>query len=546
MLSDGIRHANGMTYWCLLAAWCCQVATGTARETEAGDRLACTSIMVGRNASADGSVMTSHTCDSWYRTWMQWVPAADYDKDTTMAIYDGLMHTENPQSMQNVKVRGTIPQAAHTYRILNTSYPCLNEKQLGIGETTIGGREILRNKEGMFMIEELERVALQRCTTAREAITLMGALIKKYGYGDDGECLTIADTREVWIFEVFGEGPGKKGGVWAAVRIPDDEIAVSANVTRIGRLDLLDKDSYMASDNVKEVARRLKLWDGKEPFCFWKAYSGKNYIGEKKNYSVREWFIMDQLAPSRHFSEDAEELPLSVKPDRKVSVTDIAHLFNSYYEGTDKDYTQRLYVPNKKKEKVGDSIPDRIVSPRANPWMKTDEQAIYYALGDSTFKNWMRYIAVPQCAYSTIIQLRGGMPDEIGGVAWIALDNPGESPRFPVFCGTTQLPKMLEICGNHTYRDDAAMWHFRQTNKLATVRWGTCRKTLEPAREYFLKKGLRELPYVESTYRTILAEEGPEAATEYLNGYTADFIGAEIMKWDELYRTYWRQFWSGF
>ncbi len=162
MLSDGIRHANGMAYWCLLAAWCCQVATGTARETEAGDRLACTSIMVGRNASADGSVMTSHTCDSWYRTWMQWVPAADYAKDTTMAIYDGLMHTENPQSMQNVKVRGTIPQAAHTYRFLNTSYPCLNEKQLGIGETTIGGREILRNKEGMFMIEELERVALQR------------------------------------------------------------------------------------------------------------------------------------------------------------------------------------------------------------------------------------------------------------------------------------------------------------------------------------------------------------------------------------------------
>jgi dipeptidase len=158
----------------------------------------------------------------------------------------------------------------------------------------------------------------------------------------------------------------------------------------------------------------------------------------------------------------------------------------------------------------------------------------------------MRYIAVPQCAYSTIIQLRSGLPDEIGGVAWIALDNPGESPRFPVFCGSTQLPKLLETCGNHAYREDAALWHFRQTNKLATIRWGTCRKTLEPARDYFLKKGLRELPYVESTYKDVLSREGAKEAANYLNGYTADFIGAEILKWDELYRTYWRQFWSGF
>ena len=522
------------------------VLTGSAQGITESDRLSCTSIMVGKKASADGSVITSHTCDSWYRTWMQWVPAADYKNDTVMTIYDGLMHTENPQSMQNVKVKGTIPQVKHTYRFLNTAYPCLNEKQLAMGETTISGRDTLRNKNGMFMIEELQRVALQRCTKARDAIRLMGNLIKEYGYADGGECLTIADTEEVWIFEVFGEGPPKIGGVWAAVRIPDDEIAVSANVTRIGRLDTLDKDNYMASENVESVAKKLKLWDGKEPFCFWKAYSGGNYTGEKKNFSVREWYIMDQLAPSKHFSEDAEELPLSVKPDKKVSLKDLARLFGSYYEGTDKDYTQRLCVPNTKKEKVGDSIPAKIVSPIANPWMKKDEQALYAALGDSTFKKWMRYIAVPQCAYSTIIQLRSGLPNEIGGVAWIALDNPGESPRFPVFCGSTQLPKLLETCGNHAYREDAALWHFRQTNKLATIRWGTCRKTLEPARDYFLKKGLRELPYVESTYKDVLSREGAKEAANYLNGYTADFIGAEILKWDELYRTYWRQFWSGF
>ena len=223
---------------------------------QADNNDACTSIMVGRLASSDGSVMTSHTCDSWYRTWMQSVAPADYPADTVMSIYTGRMHTEYPDSKDGMKEVGQIPQARHTYRFLDTAYPCLNERQLAIGETTYSGLDTLCNPDGMFMIEELERVALQRCSTAREAITLMGELIKEYGYGDSGECLTIADPKEVWIFEVQGEGKDKKGGVWAAVRIPDDHIAVSANVSRIGTLDLKDKDNYMASDNVKDVAKK--------------------------------------------------------------------------------------------------------------------------------------------------------------------------------------------------------------------------------------------------------------------------------------------------
>ena len=284
------------------------------------DRLACTSIMVGKNASTDGSVITSHTCDSWYRTWMTMTPARDYERDTVTAIYSERMHTQSPLDSTKMHVRGVIPQVRHTYRYLDTAYPCLNEKQLAMGETTIGGRDTLRNKKGLFTIEELQRIALERCSTARDAIRLMGQLVKQYGYGDSGECLTIADKNEVWIFEVFGEGPKRVGGVWAAVRIPDDEIAVSANISRIGRLDLGDKDRYMASDNVFDVAKQLKLWDGKSEFSFWRVYSGGNYMKETKNYSVREHFIMDQLAPSLCLSDTIEELPLSVKPDIVLEV----------------------------------------------------------------------------------------------------------------------------------------------------------------------------------------------------------------------------------
>ena len=198
--------------------------------------------MVGKKASTDGSVMTSHTCDGNYRTWMEVVPAARYEKDTTVAIYSGRLHTTTPDDRTGMTLKGSIPEARSTYQFLNTAYPCLNEKQLGIGETTISGRKELVNEKGMFMIEELAKIALQRCTTAREAIRLMGDLVKKYGYGDWGECLTIADPNEVWHFEVFGEGPDQLGGVWAAVRIPDDHVGVSANVPRISTLDLKDTD----------------------------------------------------------------------------------------------------------------------------------------------------------------------------------------------------------------------------------------------------------------------------------------------------------------
>ena len=533
----------------ILALGCTCFAAANAQDyyTDEADRtqrdpLSCTSIMVGKKASADGSVITSHTCDSWYRTWMTVRPAADYKEGEMENIYDGRMHTEWVEDMSKVVVKGQIPQVSHTYRVLDTSYPCLNEKQLGMGETTISGRDTLRNKNGMFMIEELQRVALERCTTAREAIKLMGELVKQYGYGDSGECLTIADTKEVWIFEIFGEGPDKIGGVWAAQRIQDDEVAVSANIPRISTLNLKDKNNYMASDNVFDVAKRLGLWDGKEPFKFWKAYGGPNYSGDWKNYSTREFFIYTSLAPSLGLTEDMEEMPLGVKPEKLVTVEEVARLLGSYYEGTEKDLSGRLKVAQRNR-KTGEM--DTIVSPVANPWMRSDEIALYAALGDDKMK-WTRTVAVPQCAYSTIIQLRDWLPDAVGGVVWMSLDNPGESPRFPIFCGTASLPGVLKVCGNHRYRDDSALWHYRQTNKLATVRGGTCRKTLEPARDYFLKKGLRELPFVEETYKSILDKDGNEEAEAFLTNYTADFVGATILKWDELYRTYWRQFWSGF
>jgi dipeptidase len=408
-----------------------------------------------------------------------------------------------------------------------------------MGETTISGRDTLQNKKGLFFIEELQRVALQRCTTARDAIRLMGSLIKEYGYADSGECLTIADQHEVWIFEVFGEGPKNIGGVWAAQRIPDDEVAVSANISRIGKLNLDDTDYFMASDNVFSVAKELGLWDGKSEFSFWKAYSGGNYFNEPKNYSVRELFIMQQLAPDANFTNDMEELPLSVKPKEKVSVERVSKLLGSYYEGTEQSLSCRIDSLAKGNGEVKLKGGKPLIS---NPWMRPDEIRRYAGLlNDSTMQN-IRTVSVSWCAYSTVIQLRSWMPDDIGGVAWVALDNPGQSPRFPVFSGNTELPMMLGVCGQHRKREDAALWHYREANRISSMRWGQTRNSILSAQQYFLDKAEREQSFVEQTWWNTDEKE----RTAFLNGYAADFFNATIGRWDELAKKYWRQFWSGF
>ncbi len=497
----------------------------------------CTSIMVGRSATVDGSVITSQTCDGGFRTWVRIEPHQKHPAGSKTKIYGGLLHNEFAGDLRRVEVKGEIPQVEETYAFLNTAYPCLNEKQLAIGETTIGGRRELRNTEGMFLIEEIQRMMLERCTTAREAIQLAGWLIKEYGYCDNGECLTIADPKEVWHFEVFGQGPLEIGGVWAAQRIPDDHVGVSANIPRIGKLDLDNPDYYMASDNVFQVAQEMGWWDpdSGEEFVFWKAYSGR------KPFSTREFFILSSMAPSLNLSFEADELPFSVTPEKKVSVRDVIAFFRQTYEGTNLDMTKNLVAQQRRSNDV-------VKSNIAHPWMSFDMMQLLNTLKPNTVVR-QRTIAISACSYSEVLQCRDWLPDEIGGIAWFSFDNPGQSPRIPIFSGTTELPSSFAICGQHRYRTDSALWWFRRANKLATVRWGEGRKHIETAVMEFEDRAFSELPMVEKKALELLdgGDAGDaEMAKAYLTQYTNDFARATMKKYWELGDTFWTEFWRGF
>lgn len=504
----------------------------------------CTSILVGNKASTDGSVMTSHTCDGKYRTWVTIEPAADHPEGTIHKVYKGTMHTSTPKGMENVTLAGEIPEVAHTYAYMNTAYPCMNEKQLAIGESTFSGPDTLVNGNGLFLIEELQRVALQRCDNARDAIKLIGSLVEKYGYADGGECLTIADKKEAWQMEILGEGPDKVGGMWAARRVPDDEVALSCNVPRIGKLDRKDKENFLCSDNIEKVARKYGLWDGKGDFVWYKAFKS-SYSGGK-NFKEREWYIFNELAPSLHLSINAEELPFSVKPEKKVSVQDVMELFRANYEGSPElDQTQNLLYTKKRKLESGEVTIDTVVCPNANPWMDGSERAMYNMLKPGTV-TFYRGVAMSWCSYSTIIQCRDWLPDEVGGLCWFSLENPGQSPRIPVFAGATRMPDGFSRCGHHGYDENAALWHYRKANKLAQVKWGYTKDYLLKNVKRYEDKALKEIPALEQEASTMLKEGKTKEVQNLLNQYTSDFAGATRQTWTEMEHKFWEMFWTGF
>jgi dipeptidase len=427
----------------------------------------CTVVSVGNKASFDGSVMTSHTDDSHRsRTNMGIRPAADHPEGSMRKVYTREKCDTVAMPAYMFVERGEIPQIEHTYQYINTEYPAMNEHQLGMGESTFGGRKELKSEEGLLDIIMLSQICMERCTTAREAIMLIGKLTKEYGYNDIGECLHIADKDELWHFEIVGPGKGKVGAIWAAVRIPDGHVGVSANASRIRTLDLDDEDNYLASDNLTELAEEMGWWkpaDGPFEFCYAYAPHGRyNYM-----CSRREWRVLDLVAPSLGLDARANDFPLSVKPDTLVSLEKMFEIFRDTYEGTPYDFVKNITQADKDGK--------QIKSPFANPFMPYD---MYKVFDISETGGWFgeRTIARWYTIYATIIQCRADMPDEVGGVVWLAWDNVATSVYVPIYCQNTDLPASYKVEGRRTgYTRESAWWGFNRMSTLAGQRWGDMR-----------------------------------------------------------------------
>lgn len=484
----------------------------------------CTSILVGKLASMDGSTMTSHSCDSnTDRTWINVVPHKKHEPGDMCKVYFQSKRSRGPADPGRLAM-GEIPQASETYAYINTAYPVMNEFQLAIGETTFGGKRELKSDEGLIDCPELYRLVLERARTAREAIKIADELTKEYGYIDGGECFTFADPEETWHFEILGPGRGKKGAVWAAVRIPDDHVGVSANASRIRQIDLRNKDYYMASDNVFSLAEEMGWRDSEsdEPFEFCYAYASRRSMGSRR----REWRVLSLIAPSLNLDPNQENFPFSVKAEKKLLVKDILNIFRDTYQETSYDMTKSLTAVNQKGETTK--------SPVANPFMNRELMALFNIQRERT-------ICCSRATYLQITQSRSWLPAAIGGVVWLGYDNPAATPHTPFYCGISQMPDSYMVDGRRGFRRDCAWWSFRRVSQLAMFRWQHMIQDIEKVWKAIENKAFADQGAVEKKALR-LYEENPKKAREFLTQYCLEMANKAMADYWELGDNLWSKY----
>ncbi len=494
----------------------------------------CTSILVGKNASTDGSVMTTHTADCGICDWT-WhhVPAADHGPNDMRKIYHiNQIRTWPPDQggkwSMALKEGATgleIPQPAHTYSYHHGVFGYMNEHQLAMGESSIGCRREMRNPTPAvkFDITMLTLIAMERCQTAREAIKLMGQLAEKHGYGfhDSGEMLAVADPEEAWIFEIMPVGPlwtpesGKPGAVWCAQRIPDDHVSVCPNESRIGEINLNNKDMFLASPNVISFAVEKEFYDPEsgQPFNWKKAYSPtEGSASSTEGRRGRLWRFFDLVAPSKKISPDTPnmEFPFSIKPDKKISLKDVMSLTRDKYRGTHFDPSQGI--------KSG---------PFNNPNIFQG-----FRINDKRY-NSPRCISVNSVEYTTITVCRSWLPNPIGGVVWLSLGAQDTSCYMPLYAGINELPGSFRIGDHWEFNRHSARWAFDYVDFHTQVVYSHAIEDVKKEQLFWEDGAIERAPLIEETaYK--LYEEDSLQARQFLTDYSISNALRVIEAWWDL------------
>ena len=383
----------------------------------ASTAFACTNIIVGKAASADGSVIVSYNADSYgmYGNIYRHV-GGTHAAGEKRQVYD----------WDTNKYHGEIPQAERTYSVVGQ----MNENQVSITETTFGGREELWETEGIIDYGSLIYITLERATSARNAINIMASLVDKYGYCSEGETFSICDKNEAWIMEMIGKGKGEKGAVWVAVRVPDDCVSAHANQSRITRISQFDKKQILYSKDVIKFARQKGYFTGKDAdFSFRDAYA-PNDFGAVRYCETRVWSVfnrfcdgMDKYVEYAKGNDLKGEMPLYMQPNRKISVQDVMNGMRDHYEGTPFDIQSDLGA-----------------GPYNMPYRPTP---LSWKDGDKSYFN-ERPISTQQTAFCFVGQMRNNLPNTVGGISWVTNDDPNMAPFVPLYCSITTIPECFQ------------------------------------------------------------------------------------------------------
>lgn len=467
---------------------------------------ACTNLIVGKKASADGSVIVTYSSD-------------DYGAYGYLFYQKGGKH--QPGEMRKLyhyesnNYLGEIPEADSTYAVIGLT----NEHQLTILETTWGGREELADSTGLFDYGSLMQVTLQRARTAREALQVMTSLVEKYGYQSEGESFTIADPNEVWIMDMIGKGPGGGAPVWVAVHIPDDCISGHANQARIRQFPLKDKENCIYSKDVITFARQKGYFTGKDKdFSFADAYNPLDFSGarfcEARVWSFfNRWAAID-MQPYLKYAMGEEltnPFPLYVQPKAKLSVQDVKDMMRDHYEGTLMEIQSDLGM-----------------GPYEMPYRPTP--LTWEVDGKKYFNE--RPISTQQASCIYVAQLRSWLPDYVGGVLWFGNDDANMVAMVPIYCCTQDAPECFNERTGDTFRFSfkSAYWMQNWVANMVYLRYSLLFPELKKVRDQLESDFNALQPEVEKNALSLTEAE----AKKYLSNYSYKQSARMMDDWMQL------------
>lgn len=471
--------------------------------------LACTNFIVGKNASADGSVLVSYAADNY---------------GTYGILYHRSAGRHAAGEMRDVrcwdtnKYFGKIPEASVTYNVVGN----INENQVTIAETTFGGREELVDTNATMDYGSMMYIALERARTAREAIKIMTGLAADYGYNSEGETFTVADKNEAWIMEMVGKGLKEKGAVWVAVRVPDDCICAHANQSRIHKFNMKDKKNVMYSKDVVSFARKCGYFSGKDAdFDFANAYCPATFDG-LRYCEARVWSFFNRWADGmgKYISYasgkdlSAEPMPLFVKPKQKLSVSDVIASMRDHYEGTPFDMTVD----------VGSGVYNAPYRPTPLSWKYN---------GKEYFNE--RPASTQQSSFVFVSQMRSAMPDAIGGVLWFANDDANMAAFTPMYCCMTKAPECFaaNTADGVTFSWKSAFWVCNWVANMVYPRYSMMFGDLRKTRDRLEKRYFDAQFQVEAKARELYSQS-PAKAAEYLTNYSDTVAESMLGTWKHL------------
>lgn len=496
---------------------------------------ACTNFLITRGASKDGSVMITYSADSHtlYGELYYW-PARTWPAGSMADIYE----------WDTGKFLGKIPQVPHTFSVVGN----MNQFQLSIGETTYGGRKELVDNSGIIDYGSLIYMTLQRAKNAREAIAVMSQLVSEFGYCSSGESLSIADKNEAWIMEMIGKGPGKKGAVWVARRIPDGYISGHANHARITTFPLTDgKKSITSKEIVKiknpevetvyaydvvEVAKSYGWYNGADKdFSFSDIYAPLDF-GGARFCEARVWSGFNKVNSGMGKYLDyalgknlKDRMPLWIKPDRKLDLKDVMSMMRDYYQNTPMDMSQ---------------------DPGAGPYSSTVRWRPMEWVVDSIKYFNERAISTQQTGFSFVAQSRSWLPDPVGGILWFGVDDTYFTVYSPMYCGITRVPESFAV-GNGdmmTFSDNAAFWVFNQVTNFAYTRTSLMIGDLQSKQKELEDGYIAQTAKIDSEAFDLYKND-PVAAVQYLTDYSVNSGNKTVDEWKDLYKFLFTKYMDG-